>query len=150
MTNKKYGMSMVEVMIGAILLALMIIPSLNVILSQTQTVTATRDHSQAAYVAQKIQEMCRGYKFSFIDKDNCAGDPKETFEWKLCNLDEFKKHTLNGITYEITNVKIDPSINKETPAMPPFLYLLQFQIKYKGKDRREHLLEISTAISRRE
>ena len=45
--KKNQGLSMVEVMIGVILLALMVIPSLNVITSKTRTVTATRDHSLA-------------------------------------------------------------------------------------------------------
>jgi len=86
MHNPRNGMSMIEIMIGVILLALIVVPSLNVIISQTKTVTATRDHSQAAFVAQKIQETCRSYRFDMIEADQYASKPaeqKKTFEWRL-------------------------------------------------------------------
>lgn len=151
---KRNGMSMIEIMIGVILLALIIVPSLNVITSKTRTVTATRDHSQAAFVAQKIQEMARAFKFDLLDSDKYSSDlqmQKKTYEWKLKNQDEYKRHNLNGIDYLIEDVAIDPALNKEDadPNQPAILYLFRFTVKYKGKDGRDHQLRINTAISQR-
>ncbi|GAB4275290.1 MAG: hypothetical protein Kow0029_16260 [Candidatus Rifleibacteriota bacterium] len=151
----KYGMSMVEIIIGVILLALIVVPSLNVINTKTQTVTATRDHAQAAFVAQKIQEMARAFKFEFIEADRYASNPelqRRTFEWKLKNDEEFKKHNLNGIDYNIEDVAIDPVLNSEDPDPDqiPIVYLLQFTIRYHGKDNRDHEMSINTAISQRD
>ncbi|MBR4329616.1 MAG: hypothetical protein IKP71_07160, partial [Candidatus Riflebacteria bacterium] len=66
-TNKK-AVSMVEIMIGVLLLALILIPSLNVIIGQTQTVTATRDHAQAAFIAEKVIEIARSYPFDMLEE----------------------------------------------------------------------------------
>jgi Tfp pilus assembly protein PilE len=151
-TFHKTGMSLVEVMIGVVLLALIIVPSLNVITSQTKTVTATRDHASAAFLSQKIQEMCRGYSFDLIEADQYSSDTtqmKKTFEWKLKNDDNFKKHDINGITYEIKDVKIEPIINSEAPTDPAIANLIFFAIEYVGKDKKVHRLEISTALSKR-
>lgn len=147
---------MVEIMIGVILLALIIIPSLNVIVSQTQTVTATRDHSQAAFVAQKLQEICRSYSFDLIDADQYTLDPvkqKKTFEWKLKNDDELKKQVINGIEYNVDpdRTRIDPVPNKlATSDAAPSIFLFKFSITYTGKDKRGHRLDVSTAIAQRE
>ncbi len=149
-------MSMVEIMIGVVLLALIIIPSLNVISSQTQTVTATRDHSQAAFVAQKIQEILRSYNFRLIEADQYSAEPekqKKTFEWKIKNDDELRKHKINGIDYLIdpAQTRVDPVINSlEGTDQQPTAYLVAFVINYKAKDGRQHRLNISTAISMRE
>ncbi len=154
MHNK--GMSMVEIMIGVILLALIVVPSLNVIISQTHTVTATRDHSQAAFVAQKIQETCRSYKFDLIEAEQYASNAvqqKKTFEWKLKNDDELRKQVINGIEYIIDPDKtsIDPVPNQFATGNPaPTVYLFKFSITYVGKDKRDHRLDISTAIAQRE
>lgn len=152
--KKNLGLSMVEVMIGVILLALMVIPSLNVITSKTRTVTATRDHSQAAFVAQKVQETARAFKFDLIESDQYSSDPqmqKKTYEWKLKNEDDFRRHNLNGIEYLIDEVAIDPAVNKEDPDtnQSVILLLFKFTVKYTGKDGRDHSLRINTAISRR-
>jgi len=150
------AMSMVEIMIGVVLLALIIIPSMNVISSQTQTVTATRDHSQAAFVAQKIQEIMRSYRFNLIEADQYSSDTsrqKKTFEWKLKNADELKKHVINNIEYLIDPdlTSIDPvKLSNSDPSNPPMAYLVRFLITYRSKDGRDHRLNISTAISQRE
>lgn len=144
---------MVEVMIGVILLALIIVPSLNVIMSQTQNVTSTRDHSQAAFLAQRIEEICRSYSFKLVEADQYSSDPKmqkKTFEWKLKNSNKLNKYESNGITYHVTNVSIDPAVNSFSPSDPPVMYLVHFSIEYLGQDKRNHRLDIDTAISKRE
>jgi hypothetical protein len=74
---------------------------------------------------------------------------KKTFEWKLKNDDNFKKHDINGITYEIKDVKIEPIINSEALTDPAIANLIFFAIEYVGKDKKVHRLEISTALSKR-
>ncbi len=153
--KKQIGMSMIEIIIGVVLLALIVVPSLNVINTKTKSVTATRDHSQAAFVAQKVQEMARAFRFDLIEADRYSSDAatqKTTFEWRVKNQDEYKKHVLNGITYLIEDLEIDPVLNKEIPDTDqrPILYLMKFAIRYTGKDGRDHELRINTAISRRD
>lgn len=155
MNKKKSGMSMVEIMIGVILLALIIVPSLNVIVSQTRTVTATRDHAQAAMLAQKIQEICRSYKFNLISAAPYTNDismQQRTFEWRLKNLDEMNKYLINGVEYRVdpASIKIAAAENANETEQIPILYMLSFSIDYTGKDNRSHRLDIATAIAKRE
>lgn len=155
MNRNNSGMSMVEIMIGVILLALIIVPSLNVIISQTRTVTATRDHAQAAMLAQKIQEICRSYKFDLISAAPHAGDiamQQRTFEWRLKNLDEMNKYVINGIEYRVdpASVKITAAENANETEQIAILYLFSFSIDYTGNDNRDHRLDIATAVAKRE
>lgn len=152
----KNGMSMVEIMIGVVLLALILLPSLNVIIGKTQTVSSTRDHAQAALVAQRLQEICRSYSFNMIEADQYKSDnlnEEKTFEWKLLNTPELNEITLNGITYKVVqeNTSIDPvKTSLTTEDSFPSVYLFKLELKYIGKDGRDHFLNISTAIAQRE
>ncbi len=154
--RNKSAMSMVEIMIGVVLLALIIIPSLNVISTQTKTVTSTRDHSQAAFVAATIRETLRSYRFAMIESDQYSSDTttqRKTFEWKLKNSDELRKHTINNIQYLVDpdSVKIDPVLKTSgSTGQKPAAYLVQYSINYRSKDNRNHRLDISTAIAQRD
>ena len=151
--SSKTGLSMIEVMIGVILLALIIVPSLNVIMSQTQTVAGTREHTQAALLAQKIQEIARSYRFDLISMQQYNDDPdkqQKTFEWRVNNTDELKKHVINNIEYTIENLNIEPAENMYESEQIPVLYMISFDINYTGSNGKEHRLNIATAISKRE
>lgn len=156
MHETRSAMSMVEIMIGVILLTLIIVPSLNVIVGQTKTVTATRDHSSAAFVAQKVQELCRSFQFDMIEAEQYNADPdkqKQTFEWRLKNDDQYRKHVVNEIEYLIDpdETSIDPLKGiQDDASTPPIALAFGFTIKYTSKDKRDHLLKISTVVTKRE
>jgi len=151
------GMSMVEVMIGVIILALVLIPSMNVIISETKTVNATRDHTQASFFAQKILESAHACKFDLLDADQYNDDPvtqKTTFEYALKNNEEFRTETINGIKYEVVKKMDDDLVkfaaDKNDPAVRPNMVFLSFTVKYTGQDKNSHTLDIHTAINRRQ
>lgn len=157
MTNNKKAVSLLEIMIGVLLLALILVPSLNVVISQTQTVTATRDHSQAAFLAEKIIETARSFPFNLLDSDRYESnseDYKKTFEYKLWNDEKYNTYELNNIKYTISTDKeytsIDSISNKgaATDELPK-IYAFKYRIIYTGKDGREHHLDVHTALSSR-
>ena len=155
-TNKK-AVSMVEVMIGVLLLALILIPSLNVIVGQTQTVTSTRDHAQAAFIADKILETARSYPFNMLAEESQEKDndkKKKTFEYRLRNEKEYNTFESNGITYEIDtdpkNTSIDfINIKNASKDAIPNICAFKFLLKYVGKDGKNHQLFIQTILSQR-
>lgn len=155
MTHNKQGVSMVEIMIGVLLLALILLPSLNVMISQTQTVTKTRDHSQAAFLAQKIFEIAHSSGFNMLDAERYPNDPekqKKTLEYKLKNDTNYNTYKMNGITYTLDKdyTSIDPIKTTEASNDTlPVLYALKYRIVYTGKDNREHHLDIQTLLSQR-
>ncbi len=157
MTNNKKAVSLLEIMIGVLLLALILVPSLNVVISQTQTVTATRDHSQAAFLADKILETARSFPFKMLDSDRYesnAEEYKKTFEYKLWNDPNFNKFEINNITYNISTEKdytsIDAiSVKGGSSDEVPNLYAFKCRIMYKGKDGRDHHLDVHTILSQR-
>ncbi len=145
------GVSLVEILIGIILLVLVLIPSLTVILSETKAVTGTRDHTMAAFVAQNLIETARNYKFAYLDADQYSGQPdiqQTTFEYALTH--QLKEKTINGIKYEVKDARIDPVKNTLAPDEPPILVLFKFAIEYTGTDGRNHRLDLSTAIAQEE
>lgn len=153
--KNKNGVSMIEIMIGVLFLALILLPSLNVIIGKTQTVSATRDHAQAALVAQRLQEICRSYSFDMIEANQYNSDiptMEKTFEWKLLNTPELNNITMNGISYKVTpaGTSIDPIKNGTTSISPPAVYLFKLTLNYQAKDRKNHTLTVSTAIAQRE
>ncbi|HAE38412.1 MAG TPA: hypothetical protein DCG57_07210 [Candidatus Riflebacteria bacterium] len=156
MRKNTSAMSMIEIMIGVVLLSLIIVPSLQVIVTQTKTVTATRDHSSAAFVAQKIQELARSFQFDMIEAEQYNADQskqKQTFEWLLKNDDQYRKHVINAVEYQILpdETRIDPLISANDSAKTrPVALAFHFTIKYISKDGRDHRLEISTVITRKD
>ena len=156
--NYRKAVSLVEVMIGVFLLALILVPSLNVVISQTQTVTSTRDHSQAAFLADKILETAKAWNFNMLDEDRFTSEDtkKKTLEYRLRdeNDSEYNTYPLNGITYSISSDKnytsIDPitAINAN-PDDLPVSYAFKYRIEYIGKDVRDHHLDIHTILSQR-
>ncbi len=158
-TNKK-AMSMIEIMIGVMLLALILIPSLNVIIGQTQTVTATRDHAQAAFLADKIIEIARSYPFDMLDEEhhaqssdpNSADKAKKTFEHRMKNEEKYNTFEVNGITYKVNpqTISVDPIKVKDAAENDiPTVYALFYTIEYTGKDGRQHSLDIHTILAQR-
>ncbi|HOT26838.1 MAG TPA: hypothetical protein PLU72_01540 [Candidatus Ozemobacteraceae bacterium] len=154
--SDRLGMSMVEVMIGVIILALVLIPSLNVIISETKTVNATRDHTQASFFAQKILESAHACKFDLLDADQYDHDPatqKTTFEYMLKNNEDFRTETINGIKYEVVKTDKDQvkyAADKNDPDIRPNMVFLSFTVKYTGQDKNTHTLDIHTAINKRQ
>lgn len=149
----KQGVSMIEVLIGVIILALILIPSLNAIISQTRTVTATRDHTQAVFVAQRVLETARTYRFEQLDKERTGITPAEanlTLE-HLMQTDATKNRSMiNGIEYKIVDFKVEGVKNKVDPSAVPTLVLVSFGVDYLGKDNRGHRLDITTALTQQE
>ena len=155
MKASRIGVSMIEILIGVMLLVLMLIPSLNVMIGQTKTVTSTRDHSQAAFLAQKIIEIARSCSFNMLDSEKYLDDSEKqqkTFEYKLLNDPEYNTHVINDITYKIDAefTSIDPikSIEDSEDSIPN-LYAFKYRITYIGKDNREHSLDMYTLLSQR-
>lgn len=144
---------MIEVLIGIIILALILIPSLNVIISETRTVTATRDHTQAVFVAQKTLENARTCPFSQLDKDRAglsSTEVNQTFEYQMLNDTAKNRTTINGIEYRIVDFKIEGVKNKLDANAVPALVLISFGVDYTGKDARGHRLDITSALTQQE
>ncbi len=155
-TNTK-GVSLIEVLIRVILLVLILVPSLNVVISQTQTVTSTRDHSQAAFIADKILELAKACKFEMLDSDTYENEPdkqQKTFEYKLRNDPNYNTFEENGITYTINTDKNFTDIAPiytigADPDDIPSVYGFKYRIDYIGKDGKSHCLDIQTVLSQR-
>jgi type II secretory pathway pseudopilin PulG len=154
---KRNGLTMIEIMVGVILLTLILLPSLNVIISKTRSVGATRDHAQAALIAQNLIEACRAHTFDLIEADQYnTKDPlkkEKTFEWKLLNSPELNDTLMNGINYRVdpANTFIDPIKSKLLPAdAPDTAYLFKLTLNYSSKDGKAHIFSLSTVIAQRE
>ncbi len=147
---------MIEIMVGVLLLALILLPSLKVIIGKTRTVTSTRDHAQAALVAQNLVEMCRSYSFEHIKPYNLKStDPlvEKTFEWKLLNSSDLNETIINDIVYKVdlSKTSIDPIESKVISSdAPPSSYLFRVTLNYTSKDGKNHSFTLSTVISQRE
>ncbi|MBF0405989.1 MAG: hypothetical protein HQM10_01440 [Candidatus Riflebacteria bacterium] len=149
----KSGMTMTEVMVGVIIMALVLIPSLNVIVRQTTSVTATRDHLMATFVGQKVIETARSFKYEYLDIERFPATSTErvkTFEHIMNNDSSKKIVKLNEIEYKIVDLKVAGVRNKNDLSQIPCLSLLSFGIEYKSKEGRNNRLDLSTAIAQQE
>lgn len=151
-TPSRSGMSMVEIMIGVLILALVLIPSITVIISETRSVTATRDHNQAAFFAQKIIEAAKSYSFEYLSEcqfpPSEAAERRKTFEWALKNSNAANTEQINNVVYRVVNPRIDPAKNRLAPDDPAIIMLFSFTVEYRALSGRDHRLDVSTAIFR--
>ncbi|MFZ2961350.1 MAG: hypothetical protein WA705_31120 [Candidatus Ozemobacteraceae bacterium] len=147
------GMSLVEILIGVIILALVLIPSLNVIISETRTVTATRDNLSAVFVGQRVLETARTFRFDFLDAERYpsgSAEQKRTLEWQMNNDPVRNKMTVNGIDFKIVDFKIEPVKNKTDTSAEATMVLVSYGVDYTGKDARGHRLDVTTALAQQE
>ncbi|MBF0543485.1 MAG: hypothetical protein HQM08_03580 [Candidatus Riflebacteria bacterium] len=150
---KYSGMTMVEIMVGVIIMALVLIPSLNVIINQTQTVSSTRDHLLATFMGQKIIEIARTCRFEYLAQDHFPATSSErlkSLEYIMKNDPVKRVERINDIDYRVVDFKITEVKNKNDLTQPSTLALLSFAIEYTPKDGKNHRLDISTAIAQQE
>ena len=153
------GMSIIEVLIGVIILALILIPAMSVISHGTQTVSATREHLEAVYMAQRVIEIGRTFDFQHLAKaqHTAAAEQKLTFEYdagfddNTDPLDRVKqKEQINGVIYEIKDFKIEQLSDRNTTTNKVPMMVYSFAIEYLSRDKKPHRLDASSAIVRKE
>ncbi|MBI3038655.1 hypothetical protein HYY75_06350 [bacterium] len=147
------GMSMIEILIGVVILSLVLIPSMNVLSSGTQTVLSTRDHEQATFFAQQILEKLRSYPFEYLDKDRFpanSAESKKTFEYEMEKDQNKNTRKINEIIYSVKSFKIIEVQHKADLNVQPSLALVSFFIEYTTKDGKPHSVEFNTAVSQQE
>jgi hypothetical protein len=146
--------TLIEILTGAIILALVLIPSLYVLISNTSTISSTRDHVMAAFWAQRILEIARTYPFDKLDMDQFpVGDVrrKDTLEYDMIADDATKDRIplgeqINHIKYFLEDVKVGYVKTKSDPAANAKLCLISFTVKYTGLDQRTHKFDVHTAV----
>ena len=153
MLHLHLAMSMVEVMVGIVLLSLIVIPSLQVIVGETRTVTSTRDNVMASTVAQQIMEKARTFQFSLQAEDDYSKPSdlpmrKRTYEWQLKNLPSENQIKINNVLFKIKEVRIDPIGNKHDPNSQKILNLFSFAVEYSPGGGEVHSLDVETALPR--
>ncbi len=145
-------MSLIEITIGVIILALVLIPAMNVITGGTKSVISTRDHVQAVFISQQIIERLRTYPFKFLDEDHpglTSAEKAKTFESEMKNLNQYKQYNVNNILYEIKNFDIKEAAHQNVNVQKSFA-LVSFEIEYVGKDGKRHGLDFHTAVAQME
>lgn len=124
---------MTEVMLGILIMAVVIFPSLTVIMNETKAITGTREHTQAAFIAQRVLEAARTYKFDNLEQFGTEHQAK-TF-------------TVNKIDYLVQNLLLE-EITTTDPPDKIAARKLSFSVQYKTREGRESKLDIATIIAR--
>jgi len=147
------GMSLIEIAIGVIILALVLIPAMNVISVGSKSVISTRDHTQAVFVAQRLMEKARTYPFKFLDEDHAgltSEEKQKTLEYEVKNKESENHFLINGIHFYVKNFNIKEVENKLNNQAAKSLALISFDIEFKAQDGKNHALEFHSAIAQQE
>lgn len=128
------GFTLTEIMVGVVIMAIILFPALMVIMNESRVVTGTRDHSQAAFIAQNLVETARTYKFESLGSF----------------VDEYKDRTYpyNGIEYTVNDLaiaEIKPASIDQVAA-----FKLSFSVRYTSREGRAMSLDLGTIIGRHE
>ena len=127
------GVTLTEIVLGVMIMAIVIFPSLTVIMSETKAITGTREHTQAAFVAERVMEAARTYNFDNLPDFGSSYQAK-TFSF-------------NNIAYIIQNLVFEDITTNDTPAKV-IARKLSFSVQYKTREGRESNLEVATIIAR--
>lgn len=146
------GVTMIEIAVGVIILALILIPAMNVISGETKAVVSTKDYAQAVFIAQQVMEKARTFPFEALDmdRDGLSTQAKEiTYEFLVKNKDEYNAFNVNGLLYKVNNFDIRELGSKfdSDPKARKAVALLAFEVEFTGKDKKKHVMEFHTAIS---
>lgn len=147
---------MVEIMVGVIILALVLIPSLWVLISNAQSITSTRDHVMAGFIAQRILETIRTCPFDMLDQDqtfSVTGNEKKTLEYDMNHDDATPdriplSEKINNITYFLKEGKVEYGKSAADTTQKLHVAYISFKIEYQGLDGKSHRLDIQTAVTK--
>jgi len=140
MRTSRAAFSLTEIMVGVAIMAIVIFPVLHVILSETKVVTGTREHSQAAFLGQRILETARTYNFAKLDAFVTEYSGKEF------NVNETKYKVEGMDLVNIQTTDPTPVDDKDKIAAKR----LKFSIKYTTRDNNHLSLDLATIIARHE
>ncbi len=128
-------MTLTEIMVGVFIMAIILFPSLMVIMNESKAITGTRDHSQAAFIGHTLIETARAYTF-----ENLGAFPTEFQD---------RTYTFNGIEYSVKDLelaKITPSGDSSQTSA----FRMRFSIRYTSREGRNMSLDLATIIGRHE
>ncbi len=129
------GITLMEIMVGVFIMAIILFPSLMVIMNESKAITGTRDHSQAAFIGHTLIETARAYTFENL----------EAFPTEFQN----RTYTFNGIEYSIKDLalaKITPSGDSSQTSA----FRMNFSVRYTSREGRNMSLDLATVIGRHE
>lgn len=151
------GVSLVENLIGFLLLSSFLMPWMGVMSTGIQTVTATQDHLTAVLLAQRIQELARTCDYQklalYQAKDGTAA--RQTLEWDLTTdgkggLDRIPvTEKIRGTTFRIAGLKLEAVGPRENgqPLVRPLLMVISFAIEFQNAQGRKQTFLASCARS---
>lgn len=129
----RFGVTLTEVMVGVLIMAIIIFPSLGVIMNETKVITGTREHTQAAFLAERIIEVARSYNFEKLDQFGSEYQAKD-FE-------------MNKVTYRVETC-VFTDVKTTDPADNIVAKKLSLVVTYSLKSGKEQKLDVSTIIAR--
>ena len=121
-------------MVGLVIMAVVLFPTLSAIMSETKTVTGTREHSQAAFLGQRIIETARTYNFEKLSE----------FVTEYQN----KIFKFNQVEYKVENLVLADVKTKDPPDKIA-AKMVTFSLKYTSQ-RHDMSLDLRTVIGRHE
>jgi prepilin-type N-terminal cleavage/methylation domain-containing protein len=130
----KSGFSLTEIMIGVLIMAVAILPAIMVITSESRTVTGTREHSQAAYLGQRIIETARTFHFDKL--------PEFASEYQA------KSFTFHGVRYQVEGLTLT-DIRTNDPVDVVAARKLSFSLKFTSRNH-DLSLDLIAIITRHE
>jgi len=131
---KRSGFSLTELMIGVFIMAIVLFPTLTAIMGESKTVTGTREHSQAAFLGQRIIETARTYNFEKLND--------------FASEYQAKSFTFNGVVYQIQNLLLSDIKTKDPPDKIA-ARKLTFSLKFTSQ-KHDMSLDLVTVIARHE
>lgn len=132
-TARRRGASLVEICVGALILAIVVIPSLLVISGELRTVIGTREHQHAAEVARQVIESARTCHFEQLDR----------FVAEQAN----RVVTIDQIDYHLDGLRLD-AVQSTDPPGRTVAHRLVFSVRFRGREGRTLQLDVATLIGR--
>lgn len=129
-----HGFSLTEIMVGVFIMAIVLFPTLLGISRESSTVTGTREHSEAAYLGQRIIETARTYNFERLSE--------------FASEYQAKSFKVNGVEYKVDSLLLS-DVKAKDPDGKVAAKKLTFSLKYSSQ-KHDLSLDLVTVIARHE
>jgi hypothetical protein len=127
------GWSLAEMTMGILIMMIALVPALRVIMNETAVVSGTREHAQAASIAQRLIETGRSFPFEKLDR--------------FVRENQNTVVRVQDIEYHVTDVLVENIMTSDPPGKV-CARRLSFCVQYQSTEGRRLKLDLATVVAR--
>lgn len=143
----KKGFSMVELIIGLVIMAFILISTFSMMSGELGSISRTRDFSAAVMIAQETVETIRNFPFDKISQEDSGPESLEAYINGTTAAAEYPHEVQIGKIKFTRTVSIK-NVGGAGGTLPLSLKAVELEIKWQSEDKKNLSYRLATCVTK--